>query len=84
MPPPPPSLRGWAKSQGNRFTVLAENTGQVAILIKRAFVALFTTRFEFKSLIYQMEQLGVKSLGIGAATLFCQRKQVGDVIPASK
>lgn len=68
MPPPAPTLRGWAKGHGNRFISLAENTGQVAILMKRAFVALFTTRFEFKALVYQMEQLGVKSLGIGAAT----------------
>jgi phospholipid/cholesterol/gamma-HCH transport system permease protein len=29
---------------------------------------LFTTRFDARAMIYQLEQLGVKSLGIGAAT----------------
>jgi phospholipid/cholesterol/gamma-HCH transport system permease protein len=40
----------------------------VSILAKQAFMAALTTRFEGRQFIYQVEQLGVKSFAIGAAT----------------
>jgi phospholipid/cholesterol/gamma-HCH transport system permease protein len=45
-----------------------EQVGQVSLLTRDAVKALFATRFEFRAFLYQMEQLGVKSVGIGAAT----------------
>ena len=49
----------------NRFF---EQVGAVTILSQHAAVALFTKRFEWRLFVYQMEQLGVKSFGIAAAT----------------
>jgi phospholipid/cholesterol/gamma-HCH transport system permease protein len=45
-----------------------ENAGQVTLLGLRSARALVTTRFEPKAFVYQLEQLGVRSLGIGIAT----------------
>jgi phospholipid/cholesterol/gamma-HCH transport system permease protein len=42
--------------------------GSVSLLTLRAVRVLFTTRFEPRAFIYQLEQLGLGSLGIGAAT----------------
>jgi len=65
---PDPTL---AQALATRLAVLRrflEHTGAVTILSGQALRALFTTRFEWRAFLYQMEQLGVKSLGIGAAT----------------
>ncbi|MEM9194214.1 MAG: ABC transporter permease [Myxococcota bacterium] len=48
-----------------RFVVHA---GEVTLLMLRAFRALFTTKFQWKEFVYQLEQLGVRSFAIGAAT----------------
>jgi len=53
---------------GTRVSTFFETFGAVSILTGRAIRALFTTRFEFRNFIYQIEQVGVRSLGIGAAT----------------
>jgi phospholipid/cholesterol/gamma-HCH transport system permease protein len=42
--------------------------GSVTVLTLRTLNSLFASRFEPRVFIYQVEQLGVKSLGIGAAT----------------
>lgn len=51
-----------------RVRTFLEHVGKVSILTKDAFVALMTSRFQWKAFVYQMEQLGVKSFSIGAAT----------------
>jgi phospholipid/cholesterol/gamma-HCH transport system permease protein len=51
-----------------RVQGFVETTGRVTILTGRALGALFSSRPELGSWLYQLEQLGVKSLGIGAAT----------------
>lgn len=53
---------------GNSFEGFIEAIGAVSTLTAQASRSLVTTRFEFRAFIYQLEQLGVKSLGIGAAT----------------
>jgi len=53
---------------GTRVSTFFETFGAVSILTGRAIRVLFTTRFEFRNFIYQIEQVGVRSLGIGAAT----------------
>jgi phospholipid/cholesterol/gamma-HCH transport system permease protein len=45
-----------------------EQIGQVATLAGRFFRVLFTTRFEARTFVYQVEQLGVRSLAIASAT----------------
>lgn len=54
--------------QGRRVITFTRQAGAAVILAKRALVALFTTRFEAGAFIYQLEQLGVRSFGIAAAT----------------
>ena len=55
-------------TQGRRVLALVRSAGQAAILGRRTIVTLFTTRFEPRAFVYQLEQLGVKSMGIAAAT----------------
>ena len=45
-----------------------EETGSVAVLGLRFVRTLFTTRFDWRSFVYQVEQLGVRSLAIASAT----------------
>jgi phospholipid/cholesterol/gamma-HCH transport system permease protein len=59
----PTSSRGPAA-----ITRFFQTFGAVSLLTGRMLRALFTTRFEFGSFVYQLEQIGVRSLGIGAAT----------------
>jgi phospholipid/cholesterol/gamma-HCH transport system permease protein len=70
--PPDPSIKGKLirafNSRMDRVIRLFEHVGAVTKLMFRAVKALFTTRFEPKAFLYQMEQLGVNSLGIAAAT----------------
>ncbi|MEC7520082.1 MAG: ABC transporter permease [Myxococcota bacterium] len=56
------------RGQGRRVLTFVRQAGAVSTLAFRASRALFTTRFEPRAFIYQMEQLGVKSFGIAAAT----------------
>lgn len=51
-----------------KVTGFITRIGSVSLLILHAGRVLFTTRFEGRAFLYQVEQLGVKSLGIGAAT----------------
>ncbi len=53
---------------GQRLATFFETFGAVTVLTGRAVRSLFTTRLEFRALVYQIEQVGVRSLGIGAAT----------------
>jgi phospholipid/cholesterol/gamma-HCH transport system permease protein len=62
------SLHRALQEQRARWVAFFIHVGSVARLTKNALVALFTTRFEGRALVYQMEQLGVRSLGIAAAT----------------
>ncbi|MCA9580274.1 MAG: ABC transporter permease [Myxococcales bacterium] len=58
----------WLAYQGARFRSAVVQIGEVTILTRQAFVSLFTTRFEGRAFMRQMEELGVRSFGIGAAT----------------
>jgi phospholipid/cholesterol/gamma-HCH transport system permease protein len=68
MPPPPPSLGEQIRESLLRGLQFMEHVGAVAELSRKAVVGLFTSRFETRLFVYQMEQLGVRSLGIAAAT----------------
>ncbi len=56
------------EAQGARLIRAMNHVGGVTTMTLRAFRVLFTTRFEFRSFLYQLEQMGVKSFGIAAAT----------------
>jgi phospholipid/cholesterol/gamma-HCH transport system permease protein len=62
-PPPPP----WASMlvRGGNFLV---HMGQIGRMFYEAIIATFRRPFEFESTVYQLEQLGVRSLGIATAT----------------
>ena len=66
--PRPGLLRRSFSGQGRRVLTFVRTTGAAVILTKRAAVALVTTRFEMRAFVYQLEQLGVRSFGIAAAT----------------
>ena len=56
------------RSQGRRAMSAMDHVGAVALLTGRTLRSLFTTRFEARSFLYQVEQIGVNSFGIAAAT----------------
>lgn len=64
----PPWIVRALESQGARVVSTLSQVGQTSMMVGRAFRALFTTRFEWRSFLYQVEQMGVKSFGIAAAT----------------
>jgi phospholipid/cholesterol/gamma-HCH transport system permease protein len=54
-----------------RLDATFEEAGELALLSRRAFRALFTPPWELRSWIVQMEQIGVRSLAVAAiATVF--------------
>jgi len=64
-PPPPQSLaRVWQE----RLTAFISRMGQIGILTRGAARALFRRPFEVKATIYQIDSLGVRSIGIVAVT----------------
>lgn len=56
------------EAQGARMMSAMGHVGGVTQMTRRAVTSLFTTRFELRSFLYQLEQMGVKSFGIAAAT----------------
>ncbi len=58
----------WSDQTADSLIHFVKSTGEVSILSARAIRSLFTRGVEWKSFVYQIEQLGVKSLGIGMAT----------------
>lgn len=68
-PKPNPTIAGGPKVEA--FAELRgffAHIGRIVILVGRMFRTLFTTRFEMSSYVYQLEQLGVRSLAIACAT----------------
>lgn len=57
-----------ARQQGRQALTFVRHAGAVTSLAGRATVSLFTTRFDLRAFFYQVDQLGVRSLGIAAAT----------------
>ena len=56
------------EAQGTRLIRAMSHVGGITGMAFRAVRSLFTTRFEMRSFLYQLEQMGVKSFGIAAAT----------------
>ena len=64
----PRNLVTWADLQIRRLRTFVEDVGAATLLAGRTFRTMFTTRFDTAEFIYQLEQLGVRSLAIAAAT----------------
>ncbi len=64
----PRNLVTWADYQIKRLRSFAEEVGGATILAGRAIRTGFTTRFDTTEFMYQLEQLGVRSTAIAAAT----------------
>jgi phospholipid/cholesterol/gamma-HCH transport system permease protein len=62
--PPPSFLTGWYE----RIAAFVEHMGGIAILAGRALAALPRRPFEFAATVYQIEALGVRSVGIVAVS----------------
>lgn len=68
---PPPPKAAWERffeAQGARVLGTMDHIGQCTLMTTRALRALVTTPFEGRSFLYQVEQMGIKSFGIAAAT----------------
>lgn len=63
-PPPPPIVERWATGASD----LLVHLGQIGHMTVRAFAALFKRPFELRAILYQMESLGVRSVGIASIT----------------
>lgn len=66
--PRPSVLTRFFEAQGGTVVRGLSDLGGVVLMTGHAFRALVTTRFEPRALIYQMEQMGVRSFAIAAAT----------------
>jgi phospholipid/cholesterol/gamma-HCH transport system permease protein len=64
----PRNFTTWADFQIRRLRTFVEEVGAATLLAGRTFRTMFTTRFDTSEFIYQLEQLGVRSLAIAAAT----------------
>ena len=64
----PRNFTTWADFQIRRLRYFTEEVGESTLLAGRTFRTMFTTRFDLSEFIYQLEQLGVRSLAIAAAT----------------
>jgi phospholipid/cholesterol/gamma-HCH transport system permease protein len=66
--PRPPTQRALGQRLGARFRAVAEEIGGMSVLFWDAVRALSKRPFEFQALVYQIEQMGVRSIGIAAVT----------------
>ena len=64
----PHNFTSWADLQIRRLRTFVEEVGDATLLAGRTIRTMFTTRFDTSEFIYQLEQLGVRSLAIAAAT----------------
>ena len=65
---PPRNMTEWVDLRMRVLRSFIEQVGDVTILALKTFRTMFTTRFDMSAFIYQIEQLGVRSLAIAAAT----------------
>jgi len=63
-PPPPPFYEVWQE----RAIAFVEHLGEVSLLVTRTLRSTFKRPLEIENVIYQMESLGVRSIGIVTVT----------------
>lgn len=65
QPPHDPKL---IELLGAQMIGLLEHLGKVTVIFGQALQAMFRRPFEFRAIVYQMESLGVRSMGIASVT----------------
>ena len=68
IPPPPQAHKPWYTAQIESATIFLDELGGMAILFRDATVASFARPFEWREVIYQLEQMGVRSVSIALIT----------------
>ncbi len=66
--PPPPKHTPWYAAQLESAMIFLDELGGMAILFRDATVASFARPFEWREVIYQLEQMGVRSVSIALIT----------------
>ncbi len=66
--PPPPRVKTWSELQKDRLLAFVEHLGEIATLTGNTSKALVKRPLEIASTVYQMESLGVRSMGIVAVS----------------
>jgi phospholipid/cholesterol/gamma-HCH transport system permease protein len=66
--PPKPPHKPWYAAQLEAITVFLDELGGMAILFRDATLAAFARPFEWREVVYQLEQMGVKSISIALIT----------------
>jgi phospholipid/cholesterol/gamma-HCH transport system permease protein len=64
-PPPEPTLFEWV---GSRFVAFLNHLGRMSTILGQAVGAMLRRPLEFRAVVYQMESLGVRSVGIASVT----------------
>jgi phospholipid/cholesterol/gamma-HCH transport system permease protein len=65
LPPPDPTF---LEIIGDRVEGLLEHLGRIATIFGQSMAAMLRRPFEFRAIVYQMESLGVRSVGIASVT----------------
>jgi phospholipid/cholesterol/gamma-HCH transport system permease protein len=68
VPPPPQVAPGFFAHWGKQVRTLIDELGEISILVANTFRSLLKRPLEVDSTIYQLESLGVRSVGIVAVT----------------
>jgi phospholipid/cholesterol/gamma-HCH transport system permease protein len=68
VPPPPAPEPTWVDDQWAHVRALVDELGEVALLVKGTVAAAFRRPIELRATIYQLESVGVRSIGIVAVT----------------
>ena len=68
VPPPPQAEPGFFAHWGKQVRTLVDELGEISILVANTFRSLLKRPLEVDSTIYQLESLGVRSVGIVAVT----------------
>ncbi len=64
-PPPEPTL---VEAVGARVVGLLSHLGRISVIFKQSLGAMFRRPLELRAVLYQMEYLGVRSVGIASVT----------------
>lgn len=66
--PPAPAAKPWYSSQLESSLIFLDELGGMAMLFRDATVASFARPFEWREVVYQLEQMGVRSVSIALIT----------------
>jgi phospholipid/cholesterol/gamma-HCH transport system permease protein len=64
-PPPDPSP---LEALGSRFMSFLDHLGKIGLIFWQSLAAMFRRPLELRAIVYQMESLGVRSIGIASVT----------------